>query len=245
MKRTLFTLIELLVVIAIIAVLASMLLPALSKARQKAQCIKCVSNLSQIVKAALQYTMDNEDYFFPYRANPNPGGQSWPPPESFWMGSEASAGYLSPYLQNKHPIGYRYKYAAFMACPATPIPADKSNTYTLGYSATVSDHSSGNWRTFGKVTKFSMPSRTCIFGDSRLGRAQIWANYTSYGWGIPHGDSANFAFCDGRAATVPHSKVPNCDTSTGGNSKNLAVPFWGTIIGTGSYAIRYPDVERF
>jgi prepilin-type N-terminal cleavage/methylation domain-containing protein len=125
MKRTLFTLIELLVVIAIIAVLASMLLPALSKARQKAQCIKCLSNFKEIVNGALQYTMDNEDYFFPYREtnlHPKVGV------ESFWYGSEASEGYLSPYLQNKHPIGYRYKYAAFMACPATPLPADKSST---------------------------------------------------------------------------------------------------------------------
>ena len=238
MKRTLFTLIELLVVIAIIAVLASMLLPALSKARQKAQCIKCVSNLSQIVKAALQYTMDNEDYFFPYREtnlHPKVGV------ESFWYGSEASEGYLSPYLQNKHPIGYRYKYAAFMACPATPLPADKSSTYTLGYSATISTHSSGTWTIRGKVTQFSMPSRTCIFGDSQKGSAQVWADYLGTGWGIPHGDSANFAFCDGHAATVPHHKVPNRSA----DSRNLNVPFWGAIIGTGSYSIRYPDVERF
>ena len=243
MKRALFTLIELLVVIAIIAVLASMLLPALSKARQKAQCIKCVSNLSQIVKAALQYTMDNEDYFFPYRANPNPGGQSWPPPESFWMGSEANAGYLSPYLQNKHPIGYRYKYAAFMACPATPLSADKSDTSTLGYSATISSHSSGVPNIRAPVTKFSMPSRTCIFGDSKSGSAQIWPypDSDSYGWGSPHGGSANFAFCDGHAGTVPHSMVPSYKNSY----RNLNVPFWGAVIGKNPYGILYPDVERF
>ncbi len=238
MKRTLFTLIELLVVIAIIAVLASMLLPALSKARQKAMCIKCLSNFKEIVNGALQYTMDNEDYFFPYREtnlHPKVGV------ESFWYGSEAGEGYLSPYLQNKHPIGYRYKYAAFMACPATPLPADKSSTYTLGYSATISTHSSGAWRQRAPVTQFSMPSRTCIFGDSQKGSAQVWADYLGTGWGIPHGDSANFAFCDGHAATVPHHKVPNRSA----DSKNLNVPFWGAIIGTGSYSIRYPDVERF
>ncbi|NLF94032.1 MAG: type II secretion system protein [Oligosphaeraceae bacterium] len=237
MKHTLFTLIELLVVIAIIAVLASMLLPALSKARQKAQSIKCVSNLSQIVNGALQYTMDNEDYFFPYRESnlhPKVGV------ESYWMGAEVNEGYLSPYLHNKYPIGYRDRHAAVMACPATVFTAG-STGYTIGYSSTISDHSSGTWKIRGKVTQFSMPSRTCIFGDSQMGRAQIWADYLGTGWGIPHNGSANFAFCDGRASTMPHYMIPNRSA----DGKNLNVPFWGTIIGTGSYSIRYPDVERF
>jgi len=236
-NHRLFTLIELLVVIAIIAVLASMLLPALSKARQKAQSIKCVSNLGQIVKAALLYTMDNEDYFFPYRETsiqPKVGV------ESFWMGSEANEGYLSPYLHNKYPIGLRDKNPPYMHCPSKVFPAGTTG-YTYGYSSTISFHSSGNWLKFGKVTSFSMPSKTCIFGDSKGDRAQIWADFTSgTGWGIPHADAGNFAFCDGRATTVPHHLIPNRDV----DSKNLNVAFWGTIRGSGSYSIRY-DVERF
>ena len=45
-------------VIAIIAILAALLLPALSMAKLKAQRIKCVSNLKQLVLAAVMYQSD-------------------------------------------------------------------------------------------------------------------------------------------------------------------------------------------
>lgn len=56
--RAAFTLIELLVVVAIIALLISILLPSLSRAREQAREVKCRTQIQQLMKAALLYTMD-------------------------------------------------------------------------------------------------------------------------------------------------------------------------------------------
>ena len=55
-----FTLIELLVVISIIALLIAILLPALSSARESARKIQCLSNETQLTKAAVAYAADNK-----------------------------------------------------------------------------------------------------------------------------------------------------------------------------------------
>ena len=47
-----FTLLELLVVMAVVAILASLLLPALSRAKETGRRTVCLSNLSQVSKAA-------------------------------------------------------------------------------------------------------------------------------------------------------------------------------------------------
>lgn len=69
MKSRNFTLIELLVVIAIIAILAALLLPALNSARKKGQAIKCVNNLSQLMKGHFLYADAQNQWMIGSQAN--------------------------------------------------------------------------------------------------------------------------------------------------------------------------------
>ena len=63
-----FTLIELLIVIAIIGFLVSILVPSLVNAKYKAKLAVCKSNLSQVVKANVIYSMRNDGKYLHRKA---------------------------------------------------------------------------------------------------------------------------------------------------------------------------------
>jgi prepilin-type N-terminal cleavage/methylation domain-containing protein/prepilin-type processing-associated H-X9-DG protein len=60
-QRRGFTLVEILVVIAVIGILTAMIFPVFASARLKARQSVCLSNVKQIVAAALMYADDNDE----------------------------------------------------------------------------------------------------------------------------------------------------------------------------------------
>ncbi len=61
-----FTLVELLVVVAIIALLIGVLLPALGRARRSAQTVECLSNMRNLVLAQMLYAHDHNGQLVNY-----------------------------------------------------------------------------------------------------------------------------------------------------------------------------------
>ncbi len=59
--RSGFTIIELLTVVGIVALLAAILTPVFARAREQAQIGVSISNASQLTKALLLYSADNDD----------------------------------------------------------------------------------------------------------------------------------------------------------------------------------------
>lgn len=57
-----FTLIEVLVVVAIIALLVAILIPSLARAREQARVTKCLTNMSNMPKAAITFSTEHKGY---------------------------------------------------------------------------------------------------------------------------------------------------------------------------------------
>ncbi len=148
MKRG-FTLIELLVVIAIIAILAAILFPVFARAREKAKAASCLSNVKQLMLAAMQYAQDYDDnlpasYQPQVAIDPNTGGAYtyW-----YWL--------LQPYIKNTQ----------ILKCPAW-------NAYFLGYGwnyyyLTYSWPGSGGYGSGGcNLSYIEQPAETIMLADS-------------------------------------------------------------------------------
>ena len=60
-----FTIAELLVVIAVLSVIAGILLPVLRSARETAKRAQCLSQIGQLMKAAVAYSLDQRDGMWP------------------------------------------------------------------------------------------------------------------------------------------------------------------------------------
>ncbi len=157
-RRRGFTLIELLVVIAIIAILAAILFPVFAQARNRAETISCMSNVKQLVTAAMMYSQDWNSVL---------------PKYSHGTGYYGCLGYAGGDGARWADSLYTYvKNTQVFDCPA----ADKNlallsgstffdiTTYSYGCN-TPSASGSGFGAAGRKLNRITMPSNTILFAE--------------------------------------------------------------------------------
>ncbi len=195
-----FTLIELLVVIAIIAILAAILFPVFAKAREKARQASCMSNLKQLMLAALMYAQDYDERMQVSTTSCYVG----PPPapdtnRNFWRYQ------LQPYIKN---------WGVF-TCPSANS-GDMSAIGTQGQLAYGFNQSVFNL----PLANMRYPAELCVMGDARhwiintgnQGWAHAYANICAAGCNpdrriddnARHNGGSDVAFADG------HVKFLSC-----------------------------------
>jgi prepilin-type N-terminal cleavage/methylation domain-containing protein len=157
-----FTLIELLVVIAIIAILAAVLLPVFSKAREQARKTKCLSNLSQIVKAFNAYANDY-DGRLPVAYNV----ANW----SIWW-ELTFRERIQPYCKDRR----------FLICPVpTAAPGYPDRADFIGHYAmnlyVVAPNNTPDPNTSYTLGDIPMPSETILVGENLDGDWSLEPRY--------------------------------------------------------------------
>jgi len=218
-----FTLIELLVVIAIIAILAAILFPVFAQAREKARSITCISNLRQMVSAALMYSQDYDEQTVPAWLSYN-GGTDFqtllqpymkstrlcvcPSREGSKVGWEGDPAQWGGYSHNHDALGWN----GSVAMAAIARPAGIVYFQDAGAVSFSSDQALYNLYKQNP----DVPNRSLMPGwehfrapgtlDNPAGNAFQW------GCDLPlpvsrHSEMSNVAFCDGHAKSLKISSV--------------------------------------
>ncbi len=192
-----FTLIEMLVVLGIIAVLFAILFPVFSRARASARSAACVSQLSQLYKAAKMYSDDHDRTLVPARTQARSTGTqgiTW-------------CVLLEPYMKGDQ----------ILICPeddqprATASSICKPHSYGINYLLSYNSA----WGAYPFVLNMSSINRVSDivqFFDMDTRQDAMGASYQSHRVSrvaARHNERANFAFLDGHVKNLPVQSVDN------------------------------------
>ena len=190
-----FTLIELLIVVFVIFVIIGLVFPVLSMVRGKSKQAVCMSNLGQMYKALLQYSIENDGYL-PLESNSGScSGEVW---------FKAVDRYITTDIlpENQTEISTKEKLILIKQDPVINTVAQdrKDNTKTIKMNTQLAQGSICS----RMIDSIKFPSRTVLLFDGRINNTTVASKYDgSYGSVAQrHSRGANILFIDGHVERV-------------------------------------------
>ena len=190
-----FTLIELLIVVFIISAIMGLVFPVLSMVRGKSKQVVCMSNLGQMYKALLQYSIENDGYL-PLESNSGScSGEVW---------FKAVDRYITTDIlpENQTEISTKEKLMLIKQDPvfSTVTQDKKDNTKTIKINTQLVQGSMCS----RMIDSIRFPSKTVLLFDGRINNTTVASKYDgSYGSVAQrHSRGANILFMDGHVERI-------------------------------------------
>jgi prepilin-type processing-associated H-X9-DG protein len=190
-----FTLIELLIVVFVVFVIMGLVFPVLSMVREKSKQAVCMSNMGQMYKALLQYTIENDSYL-PLESNSGScSGEVW---------FKAVDRYITTDIlpENQTEISTKEKLMLIKQDPVinTVTQDKKDNTKTIKINTQLVQGSMCS----RMIDSIRFPSKTVLLFDGRINNTTVASKYDgSYGSVAQrHSRGANILFMDGHVERI-------------------------------------------
>ena len=190
-----FTLIEVLIVVFIISAIMGLVFPVLSMVRGKSKQVVCMSNMGQMYKALLQYTIENDGYL-PLESNSGScSGEVW---------FKAVDRYITTDIlpENQTEISTKEKLILIKQDPViqTVTQDKKDNTKTIKINTQLVQGSMCS----RMIDSIRFPSKTVLLFDGRINNTTVASKYDgSYGSVAQrHSRGANILFMDGHVERI-------------------------------------------
>lgn len=196
-----FTLIEILIVMFIISVIIGLIFPLLSRIKEKSKQAVCMSNMVQIYKCFIQYTIENDGYL-PMEDNSAKNDNGDPCDGEVWFKAVDAYIITDRLSGNQTEISAKERLIRVKQDPVfDTLPADdKDNTRTIKMNTQLTQGSMCR----RMIESIRSPSKTVLLFDGRINNSTVASRFEgSYGSVAQrHSRGANILFIDGHVERI-------------------------------------------